>query len=107
MNRRMTRRRVVAGLVVLTLVGGGTATLSFGGVSATSPLNVVTGSSGTTATQVLNHLITIPALAGNEVQSLTLLADGGSPVPCRTPALAGNPAAAALVTALGGSLPEG
>src|SRR5207244_9092939 len=60
----------------LSLVADGTTTLAFNGVNAPSALNVITGASGTLATDVQTNLRTIPVLSGNEVQTLNLVANG-------------------------------
>ena len=60
----------------LTLAGNGSTTLSFNGTSALSPLSVTTGLAGTTAAQVLANLVTIPALGGNEVQTIKAVGTG-------------------------------
>src|SRR5439155_3213840 len=60
----------------LNLLTNGTTTLAFNGVNATLALTVTTGASGTLATAVQTNLQTIPVLSGNEVQTLTLVANG-------------------------------
>ena len=42
---------------------------------------------------------------GRMAWGVTFEVDGSKPIPCRTPKLAGNPAAAIVIAALGGALP--
>jgi hypothetical protein len=43
---------------------------------------------------------------GRMAWGVTFEVDGSKPIPCRTPKLEGNPAAAAVIAALGGELPR-
>ena len=45
--------------------------------------------------------------AGRLASSVTFEVDGRKPIPCRTPPLPKNPAAAIVISALGGELPPG
>jgi hypothetical protein len=66
------------------------------------------------ADQISKHAVTWPrgsvrATAvepGRLAWGVTFEVDGAKPIPCRTPQLGGNPAAAIVIAALGGELPQ-
>src|SRR5262249_52466974 len=80
----------------MTLASNGSTQLSYNSVNATSALAVTTGATGTLASDVQTNLQTIPVLSGNEVQTITLVANG-------TTTLSFNGAASSALTVTTGA----